>query len=188
MKPNDARTWRRLCATGALWLTLALGAARLTAQEVTTRVSVSSAGKQGNRESQVGSARSMSADGRYVTFISYATNLVSGDTNNAPDVFVRDRLTGETTRASVNSSGTEGNYFSVGSTISGDGRYVAFGSAATNLVPGDTNDIDDVFVHDNVLGETTRVSVDSSGNQANDGSGGASISADGRYVAFLRCK
>ncbi|MBI5285723.1 MAG: thrombospondin type 3 repeat-containing protein, partial [Chloroflexi bacterium] len=85
---------------------------------------------------------------RYVAFYSWATNLVPGDTNGADDVFVRDRVTGATERVSADSAGTQGNGFSYSPSISGDGRYVAFYSWATNLVPGDTNGADDVFVRD----------------------------------------
>lgn len=155
-----------------------------------TRVSVDSAGRQGNDMSSANSRPSMSADGRYVAFVSAATNLVAGDTNEDWDVFVHDRLTGETTRASVNSAGGQGNAPEFGSgsesaSISADGRYIAFSSSASNLVPGDTNDVGDVFVHDRLAGATTRASVSSAGSQGNDWSSGiTSISADGQYVVF----
>ena len=158
--------------------------------QVTQRVSVDSGGAQGNTYSL---APSTSADGRYVAFVSHATNLVPGDTNGVEDVFVRDRLSGATEWVSVDSGGAQGNNASgVGgvffkTSISADGRYVAFASYATNLVPGDTNGFTDVFVHDRLSGATERMSVDSGGAQGNsDGGlfGGISISADGRYVAF----
>jgi Tol biopolymer transport system component len=152
---------------------------RLTGQ--TTRVSVASDGAQGNSGSW---CPSISADGRYVAFQSYASNLVPGDTNGVLDVFVHDRLTGQTTRVSVASDGTQGNGDSGCPSISADGRYVAFASLASNLVPGDTNGTWDVFVHDRLTGQTTRVSVASDGAQGNSGSWCPSISADGRYVAF----
>ena len=127
---------------------------------------------------------SISADGRYVAFSSDAPNLVPGDTNDALDVFVHDRETGTTSRVSVDSAGTQAEGVSGFTSISADGRYVAFGSRAPNLVPGDTNDALDVFVHDRTTGTTSRVSVDSAGSQAEGGSAFTSISADGRYVAF----
>jgi len=133
---------------------------------------------------------SVSADGRYVAFTSSASNLVRGDTNKLPDVFVRDVRTGKTTRVSVTSAGNQGagkRYSNGGNapTISSDGRYVAFHSDMTNLVPGDTNRVFDIFVHDRTSGKTQRVSVSSTGGQANaESGGGASFSADGRYVAF----
>ncbi len=148
--------------------------------QITTRVSLGASGTQGNSNSF---HPSISADGRYVAFFSYATNLVPGDTNGSSDVFVHDRQTGQTTRVSVDSSGGQGNERSHYPSLSADGRYVAFDSYATNLV-GDTNRDWDVFVHDRQTGQTTRVSVDSSGGQGNNGSFWPSISAGGRYVAF----
>jgi Tol biopolymer transport system component len=166
-------------------LAFALSAGYLaTAQEITTRMSVDSQGNQANNQSQFWIGQAISADGRFVAFLSYATNLVPGDTNHVEDIFVHDRLTGETTRVSVDSQGNQANSYSGYFTISTDGRYTAFESQATNLVSGDTNGTYDVFVHDRQTGETTRVSVDSSGNQGDSGSGGPSISADGRYLAF----
>jgi WD40-like Beta Propeller Repeat len=91
---------------------------------------------------------------------------------------------GTTTRVSVDSAGNEGNARSSTVSISADGRFVAFSSDASNLVPGDTNRVEDVFVHDRKTGITTRVSVDNAGNQGNGFSSEASISADGRFVAF----
>jgi hypothetical protein len=116
--------------------------------------------------------------------MSYASNLVVGDTNNERDIFVHDLATGDTTRVSVDSAGGEGNGFSYGSSISSDGRYVAFFSGASNLVAGDTNGVWDAFVHDRLTGVTTRVSVDSNGVAGNGSCEYPSISADGRYVAF----
>ncbi len=148
----------------------------------TARVSLSWDGSEGNDESY---GPSISADGRYVAFGSLATNLVPGDTNGALDVFVHDRQTGETARVSLSSGGTEGNGHCWDASISADGRYVAFHSLASNLVPDDTNGESDVFVHDQQTGETARVSLSSGGTQGNSSSGSPSISADGRYVAFV---
>ena len=127
---------------------------------------------------------SISADGRYIAFHSIAANLVAGDTNDTWDVFSHDRSTGTTTRVSVASDGTQANNQSLYPLISADGRYIAFNSEASNLVAGDTNLSEDVFVHDRYTGTTTRVSVASDGTQANNGSYGPSINADGRYIAF----
>jgi Tol biopolymer transport system component len=150
----------------------------------TERVSVDSNGAQANSSS--GPTSSISADGRYVAFASAASNLVPGDTNDASDVFVRDRLLGTTERDSVDSAGAQGNgpYGSGSPSVSADGRYVVFASESTNLVPGDTNGTNDIFVRDRLLGTTERVSVDSAGAQANSDSSYPSISADGRYVGF----
>ena len=150
-----------------------------------TRVSVDSAGNQANSFSLV---PSISADGRFVAFSSDASNLVPGDTNNSSDIFVRDLSTNTTTRVSVDSAGNQGNGGSSVPSISADGRFVAFNSNATNLVPGDTNNRSDIFLRDLLTNTTTRVSVDSAGNQGNGGFLLAvfipSISADGRFVAF----
>jgi WD40 repeat protein len=148
----------------------------------TERVSVDSSGAEGNNSS--GSV-SISADGQVVAFSSYASNLVAGDNNGQVDVFVHDRATGITERVSVDSSGVEGNDDSDYPSISADGQVVAFWSMATNLVAGDTNASNDVFVHDRATGITERMSVDSSGVQGNDFSFyPPSISADGQVVAF----
>ena len=126
----------------------------------------------------------ISADGRYVLFDSTASNLVPGDTNGAQDVFVRDLKTATTERVSVSSTGAQGNDGSGLASISADGQVVAFASPATNLVPGDTNGVSDVFVHNLVTGVTQRVSVSSTGAQANGGSSDASLSGDGNLVGF----
>jgi pimeloyl-ACP methyl ester carboxylesterase/cold shock CspA family protein len=153
---------------------------RTTAQ--TTRVSVGPDGNDGNKESY---APSISGDGRIITFASRADNLVLNDTNNVPDIFVHDRLTGQTARISVDSSGSEGDNSSEYSWVSGDGRIVAFQSLAGNLVPDDTNGMDDIFIHDRTTGQTTRVSVSTGGIQGNGYSRNGSISADGESVAFI---
>jgi Tol biopolymer transport system component len=151
----------------------------------TERVSVDSAGVEGNLESR---GPSISADGRFVAFYSAATNLITGDTNGATDIFVHDRQTGTSERVSLDSGGVEGNLESLGPSISADGRFVAFYSAATNLIAEDTNGVSDVFVHDRLTDTTERVSVHSAGVQGDDASGmqsAPSISADGRFVAFV---
>ncbi len=147
----------------------------------TRRVSISSGGTQGDGPSV---EPRISADGRHVLFMSSASNLVSGDTNGSPDVFLHDLETGATSRVSLDSNGVQGNNWSYARGLSRDARFVAFDSHATNLVAGDTNGASDVFVRDLSTGVTTRVSVATSGAQANAGAGYAAISADGRYVAF----
>lgn len=148
----------------------------------TTRVSVASDGAQANAQS--GYPR-ISADGRFVAFDSTASNLVPGDTNNKPDIFVHDRLTGTTERVSVASDGTQGNGSNQATAISADGRYVTFYSSSSNLVADDTNNIEDVFIHDRETGTTERVSVSTDGTQGDAASLRSSVSADGRYVAFM---
>lgn len=158
--------------------------------------SFSSIGEQANNQSLT---TALSADGRFVAFLSAATNLVAGDTNGVPDVFVRDRLTATTTRASVAADGEQADGGSLSRTIgiSADGRYVAFQSLARNLVAGDANDscdndLDgqatencaDIFVHDNLTGFTRRVSEALGGGAANGASLAPAISADAAAVAF----
>jgi Tol biopolymer transport system component len=152
----------------------------------TTRVSVSSAGAQGNDHSGGDplSRPRVSADGRFVAFQSRASNLVANDTSGASDIFVHDRQTGQTTRVSVSSAGQPATGDSINPSISADGRFVAFWSGAGNLVPGDSNGAEDIFVHDRQAAHTTRVSVSSSGTQANAFSSYPAISANGRMVAF----
>lgn len=146
-----------------------------------TLVSVSSGGTQGNSASDL---PSISADGHSIAFRSMASNLVSGDINGWHDIFVHNMETGLTTQVSVASDGTPGNDISYNSSLSGDGRYVAFNSLSSNLVSGDTNGCGDVFVHDMVTGETKRISVSTGGFESNRSSYAPSISADGRFVAF----
>lgn len=126
----------------------------------------------------------ISADGRYVVFVSFATHLVSGDTNGTADVFVHDRVTHETQRVSVDGAGAQANGPSDGASITPDGRHVLFQSQASNLVAGDDNESSDVFVRDRELGTTVRVSVGPGGLEAAADSVNATISDDGRIVAF----
>jgi Tol biopolymer transport system component len=147
----------------------------------TTRVSVSGDEAQADSESF---DSAISADGRYIAFTSYASNLVPGDTNQTGDVFVRDQVEGTTTLVSVSSDARQQDNRAEDVAISADGRYVAFTSWATNLVPGDTNDGRDVFLRDRTTGTTSRVSVAGDGTQADAISFEPEVSADGRYVAF----
>ena len=144
-------------------------------------VSISSSGGTGDFNSEF---PSISADGRYIAFESWASNLEPGDSNASDDIYVRDRLAGTTERISVSSLGAEGNWNSRHPSISGDGRYVVFGSIASNLVPGDNNAREDVFLHDRLAGTTVRLSTDAGGTEGNDNSFVPSISTDGRFVTF----
>src|SRR6266511_3857145 len=139
---------------------------------------------------------SMSADGRFVVFTSYATNLVPADTNGGPtefgpDIFVKDRQTGRTFRVSTSSQDRQAdNFGAIGSAISGDGQVVAFSASAQNLVPGDTNQFRDIFVKDLQTRTTARMSTSSTGAEGTGAvfwAGGAlhpSVSFGGRFVAF----
>jgi Tol biopolymer transport system component len=136
----------------------------------------------------------MSSDGRYVGFYSTHNTLAPNDTNDTWDVFVLDQRTDKIRRISVSSTGAQGNMASFNASLSADGRFIAFTSAAGNLVPRDTNLVPDVFLHDTRTGRTTRVSVSSAGVQANEtrssefalesGSHLVSMSVNGRYVLF----
>ncbi len=147
----------------------------------TERVSISSLGSEGDSGSY---SPTLSSDARYVAFYSHATDLVFGDLNTCDDCFVRDRLLGVTERISVATSGLEGNDSSQYPAVSGDGRFVAFMSLASNLVQGDSNGTWDVFVRDRAINTTIRVSVDSAGVQASGASTIAGMSSDGRYIIF----
>lgn len=128
----------------------------------------------------------ISIDGRYVSFQSEASNLVPDDTNDVSDIFVHDRQTGTTERMSVTSEGTQGNGPSDHPSISFDGRYIAFMSVASDLVPSDTNALADIFVHDRQTGTTERINVSSDGSEGNNVAGGpTSMSADGRYISYI---
>jgi Tol biopolymer transport system component len=160
----------------------------------TSRVSVANTGAQATDSSQ---KSSISDNGRYIAFESWADNLVPNDTGQYIGIYVRDRTGKKTTRVDVATNGTHGNGLSSEPSISSNGRYVAFESSATNLVSGDTNATGDVFVRDrdtdadNIMDEagavsTERVSVSSSEAQTNflKWSSYPSISPDGRHVAF----
>ena len=127
---------------------------------------------------------STSADGRFVAFESFASNLVAGDTNGQRDIYVRDLSTGTTRRASLRAGGTQTGAACYDPAISADGRYVAFASLGSNLVAGDTNGNTDIFIRDLTANTTTRASLGSGGEQGNSASVSASFSADGRYLAF----
>jgi Tol biopolymer transport system component len=162
-------------------ISLILLSASVALGGITQRISVGPGGVQGDGDSW---PSQISADGRYVVFVSDATNLVPGDTNGWPDVFVRVLATEQTIRVSVAGDGSQGNDESGGAAISTDGRYVVFHSWATNLVAGDTNSACDVFLRDLQAETTTRVSLATDGTQGNGDSKFPTVSADGRYVAF----
>lgn len=126
----------------------------------------------------------IAANGRFVTFFCYAANVVANDTNAAADVFVLDRQTWLVARVSVSSSGAQADGASLYPRISGTGRWVAFQSVATHLVPNDTNGQPDIYLHDRATRITSRVSYSSQGAQANGACAEPAISTDGRYVAF----
>src|SRR6266508_6366946 len=155
----------------------------------TERVSVDSRGRQGNNDSGlvgVAAYPAISADGRFVAFVSQADNLVSGDRNQQADVFVRDRLLGTTECVSVSSNSEEDDGISEGPAITADGRLIVFQSDAQNLVPGGNPFlfVNQIYVHNRIEGTTEIVSVNNAGEAGNSSSIRADISPDGRFVAF----
>jgi hypothetical protein len=147
----------------------------------TKRVSVNSSGLQAHGKSY---DSSISANGRYILFTSEADDLVPGDGNNSSDVFVYDKKKKTTKRVSVRGAGIEGDSNSWNASISADGRFVAFGSEARNLVASDSNNEADVFVRDLKKKKTKLVSIKSNGVQGDDESGDSHISANGRFIGF----
>jgi hypothetical protein len=144
-------------------------------------VSVNATGDQANGSSHYAS---VAANGNFVAFMSFASNLVSGDTNGRADIFVKDMTTGEVDRVSVATDGTQGDFDALHPAISNNGRYITFSSLSTTLVPDDDNFATDIFVHDRQTGITTRVSTHSSGIEGNGISDEPSISGDGNFVGF----
>ena len=160
----------------------------------TVRVSVSGEGTAGNNASH---SSSISADGRFVAFVSSATNLVAGDTNSQPDVFLHDRDADEngvfdetepaaraTYLISVGDDGEPADGLSLNTAVSADGRFVAFESYATNLLPTAVDIRQHIYVRDWQAGTTTLISRTSTGAPADDSSGNPVLSGDGRFIAF----
>ncbi len=155
---------------------------RNIAANTTTLVSVATNGVRANSAS--GSPK-ISANGRFVAFTSLATNLDGiADTNSAPDVFVRDLLTGTTQRASLSATGGLAHGRSSQASISGDGRFVSYESSAADAVSQDTNGVADAFVLDRATATTSRISTDQLGAQLPEGGTRPVVSADGRFVTF----
>jgi Tol biopolymer transport system component len=148
---------------------------------ITSKVSVSTAGSEANSNCY---EPAISGNGRYVVFISGASNLVPGDDNTVTDIFLRDVQAGTTTRVSVSTAGTQAGSVCWSPDISEDGRYVVWESNADNLVPDDNNGTHDIFVRDTQNNTTSRISVNAAGEEGNGDSNYPAISADGRYVVF----
>jgi len=190
--PGDGRSFSPSVSGDGRFVAFASFATNLVPGDTNGAADVFVHDRESGRTTRAGAAEgdgrsfspSMSPDGGTVAFASFATNLVPGDTNEALDVFVHDLTSGSTDRVSVASDGTQADGLTFSPAISADGRFVAFKSEATNLVAGDTNGADDVFVHDRTTRRTMRVSVDTAGRQADGASVGPSITADGRFVAF----
>ncbi len=150
--------------------------------KTTERINIAANGTQADGSSRLGS---ISDDGRYIVYESEASNLVSGDTDGKRDIFVYDRIEKTTQRINVAANGTQANGDSTSGSISGDGKYIVYESDASNLVLGDSNGKRDIFIYDRIKQTTERVNVAVNGTQSNGYSEKASLSDDGRYVAFL---
>ncbi len=188
MAGNELEPERRLQPAAATLLRLAAAAFAIV-----TVVFASGCAAPSTEANGASSHPVANSDGEYVAFASEASNLVPDDHNDSWDVFVKNTRTGEIVRASTDADGREGDADSKSPAISADGRYVAFASEASNLVPGDEASCSDgvsswncadIFVKDMKTGEIEMVSTSSDGNQGNWFSETPSISADGRYVAF----
>lgn len=155
---------------------------RNLAASTTARVSITNASQQATGGGSFSPV--ISANGRFVAFQSFATNLANNDTNNKADLFLHDLQTHTTILISATADGSPANGDSYAPAISADGRYVAFQSQASNLVNGDTNNKADVFIRDVQTGQTALISAAADGAPANGNSDAPSISADGRFVAF----
>jgi hypothetical protein len=166
----------RVTAAAGVFAMLGSGCAFITRTSTPTGGAPEANGTSGNP--------ALAMDGRFAAFVSTADNLVAGDTNAVSDVFVKDHQTGVTTRVSVSSAGGQANGASKEVAISGNGNFVAFSSAATNLVPGDGNGVQDVFVHNRTTGATARISVNAGGFGGNAPSGAPTINGSGQFVAF----
>jgi len=150
-------------------------------------VSVATSGLAGNGSSGVSAPPRISNDGRYVLFSSNASDLVAGDANLTPDLFVRDLVAGTTELVSISTGGVQSDFapsLSFVMDMTPDGRFVSWSTKASNLVLGDTNGVEDVFVRDRLLGTTERRSVGTSGAQGDSPSVGGTLSDDGRRCAF----
>ncbi|MDH5219110.1 MAG: hypothetical protein OEX19_15510, partial [Gammaproteobacteria bacterium] len=156
-------------------------AVRDVANGTTTVISRNSAGQVLNGSSD---QASISGNGQVIAFVSVATNLIANDTNGVSDIFVKDLQSGSIERISVSTGGLQANAGSIKPSISADGRYVAFASAASNLVSGDTNGQYDIYVHDRQLRTTRLVSLNNNGVIGDKKSDQPTISDDGRYIAF----
>ncbi|WP_434599617.1 TolB family protein [Streptomyces sp. A5-4] len=172
-----------LAALCAVTVPTPAGAASGAAAPRTERVSVGPGNAEGNAAS---TGPAISADGRHVAFVSASRNLVKRDTNGTPDAFVRDLRTGRTQRVSVKSDGSASHGVVGEVALSPDGRYVVFTSTADDLVRGDPNDLDDVFLHDRRTGVTERISPTGASYEGLRGplTYDPAVSGDGRYVAY----
>lgn len=150
---------------------------------ITERVSISTSGQEGDHNSQ---EPDISADGRYVIFTSFASNLIGGGVNSGqPQLYVRDRLLGTTELLSISPDGNPGDGWTQSGSINADGRFVVFISSSTNLMASATEGQYEVFVRDLVLNVSERVSISNDGSISGGCGWPPSISGNGRFVAFV---
>jgi Tol biopolymer transport system component len=162
---------------------------------ITSLVSIASDGQQGNADSglvrikavpgnYIAIPPAISGDGRYIAFVSDASNLAPNASLGRTGIYVRDRLTDQTVRVTEAQDGTEANYDSSNPAMSASGRFIAFSSAASNLLPDTWNGWSQVYLHDQQTGQLTLISKDSSGNPLTGGAFVLALSGDGRYAAL----
>lgn len=166
---------------------IAFSLASHAAQSVIKRIELAPGGVQPNNAVMhpAPPRRTLSADGRFFAFSSFASNLVAGDTNLRQDVFVHDRLLHITRLASVSSTGVQGNLDSSEPSLSDDGNLVAFWSASTTLVPGAAGQFGGIFVRDVAAGATTRENYAPGGVEPNQVCNNHALSGDGQRLLFL---
>ncbi len=152
-----------------------------SAADTTIQININATGSQPNGGSL---NPAISADGNYAVYSSDASNLVPNDTNGKSDIFVYNKITNQTYRVSVDSTGAQSNGNSYNPSINSNGRYIVFDSVADNLVPLDTNRCSDIFIHDMLTGTMSRIIFNSTVLQLNGNSYNPSISGDGRYIAY----
>lgn len=148
------------------------------------RANTTSSGGQMTTGEVIATSPAISDDGRFVAFLAYEPGLVPGYTGTHRDIYIKDMQTGSVTVGSLSNTGSAGDGDAAGFELSANGRYLVFSSGADNLVTGDTNGMNDIFVRDTINATTTLISKSSTGGSANGGSMAASISCDGAYVAF----
>ncbi|MEU5048486.1 hypothetical protein [Streptomyces sp. NPDC021096] len=148
------------------------------------RTELAAANRDG-KAAKVYGGMSLSPDGRHALFPSYDSGIVAGDTNGQRDVFAKDLRTGVTRRISLAPNGSQANGSSDAAVMSADNRRVFFQSEATNLVPGDTNGVADVFARDLRTGKVERISTGQGGLQGNASSGEVSVDHSARTAVFL---
>lgn len=190
MRPRISRlitASSRFLGIGCIFLFISLGTVDTRAATDTSVLLVSTSTDGGYNANGGSHAPAISADGRYVVFLSEASNLVTDDENGLLDVFVYDVWTRTTTLVSRNYDGGPANGEPSRPSISANGKFIVYSSDASNVVPDDDNEASDVFLYNRLLGVTELISVNSDGNPGNKNSftRRPSVSEDGRFVVFF---